>query len=94
VPLIIRRTTSAVFIAAERLLKEDVRILDLAMECQFESQEALAYLPETLKYIWGSWLAKSGYEYVEKPDFELYMEGFNDQNPDNVLQIFIPISKR
>ena len=31
----------------------------------------LANLEETLRYIWGSWLPKSDYDYADKPDFEL-----------------------
>jgi AraC family transcriptional regulator len=58
---------------------------------QFDHQGPLNRLPDTLKYIWGSWLPKSGFETIDKSDFELFMEGFNDADPDNILQVFIPI---
>lgn len=61
---------------------------------RFEHKGSVAFLEETLKYIWGSWLPKSGYEYVDRPDFELYSEGFNDADPENILQIYIPIKEQ
>ncbi len=61
---------------------------------RFDHKGPIASLEDTLKYIWGSWLPKSKFEYVEKPDFELYAEGFNDANPENILQIFIPIKEK
>jgi AraC family transcriptional regulator len=60
----------------------------------FDHKGPIANLEATLKYIWGSWLPKSKYEYVEKPDFELYAEGFCDAEPDNILKIFIPIKAK
>jgi len=50
--------------------------------------------PETLKYIWGSWLPKSNYEYVEKPDFELYSPGIRPEDPDHILFLYIPVSRK
>ncbi len=59
----------------------------------FEHKGELASLENTLKFIWGSWLPKSKYDYVEKPDFELYGPGFCDA-PGNILRIFIPIQDK
>lgn len=59
---------------------------------RFKHKGPVATLERTLKYVWGSWLPKSGYEYVAKPDFELYSDGFNDADPENILYIFIPIA--
>ena len=61
---------------------------------RFDHKGPIASLEDTLKFIWGSWLPKSKFEYVAKPDFELYAAGFNDANPENVLQIFIPIKEK
>ena len=61
---------------------------------RFDHKGPIASLDATLKFIWGSWLPKSKFEYVEKPDFELYAAGFNDANPENILQIFIPIKEK
>lgn len=52
----------------------------------------LADLEQSLKYIWGSWLPKSGYEYVEKPDFELYQPAKLPGDPDKTLYLHIPVS--
>ncbi len=60
----------------------------------FEHKGALASLESTLKFIWGSWLPKSKYDYVEKPDFELYPGGFCDSDPGKILRIFIPIQDK
>jgi len=57
----------------------------------FRHQGPLSYLPETLKYIWGSWLPKSDYEYQETPDFELYAPGTRSDDPDKVLFLYIPV---
>jgi len=48
-------------------------------------------LPETMKYIWGSWLPKSDYEYVEKPDFELYSPSAQPKNAVKTLFLHIPV---
>ncbi len=48
----------------------------------------------TLKYIWGSWLPKSAYRYSETPDLELYPQGFDDADPENILILLIPIESR
>ena len=36
---------------------------------KFIHRGSITQLDKTLKYIWGSWLPKSKYDYVEKPDF-------------------------
>ena len=69
------------------------RTLEAQIYARFDHKGPIAQLNDTLKYIWGSWLPKSAYEYVEKPDFELYSQGFNDSDPGNILQIYIPIRK-
>jgi len=53
----------------------------------------LSSLPETLKYIWGSWLPKSDYSYLESPDFELYSPATEPGDPDKVLSLHIPVRK-
>ena len=60
----------------------------------FRHQGPVSYLPETLKYIWGSWLPKSDYEYLETPDFELYSPGTRPDDPDKVLFLYIPVSAK
>jgi len=64
------------------------------MYARFTHVGPVANLEQTLKYIWGSWLPKSHYDYVEKPDFELYPPGFNNADPSSELYLHIPIKPR
>lgn len=70
------------------------RVIPEQTYARFTHKGSLKNLHDTLKYIWGSWLPKSKYEYVEKPDFELYPQGFNDEDPENKLYLHIPIKKK
>ena len=60
----------------------------------FRHKGSMSFLPETLKYIWGSWLPKSNYEYVEKPDFELYAPGTLPEDSDKILFLHIPVAEK
>ncbi|MCL9779895.1 AraC family transcriptional regulator [Vibrio sp. S4M6] len=60
----------------------------------FTHQANASLLPETLKYIWGSWLPKSRYEYAESPDFELYIPKLVDGDVQRSLSIHIPIKDK
>jgi len=60
----------------------------------FQHKGAISFLPDTLKYIWGSWLPKSNYDYVEKPDFELYAPGSQPADAEKVLFLYIPVVKK
>jgi len=70
------------------------RIIPAHLYAVFRHKGPMSFLPETLKYIWGSWLPKSDYEYVEKPDFELYAPGTQPEDPDKVLFLHIPIVRK
>ena len=67
------------------------RIIPAHLYAAFRHEGPISSLPETLKYIWGSWLPKSDFEYVEKPDFELYAPASQPENPDKTLFLCIPI---
>ncbi len=67
------------------------RELPEQMYARFTHRGPVANLEQTLKHIWGSWLPKSNYDYVEKPDFELYLPGFNNADPNTELFLHIPI---
>ncbi len=60
----------------------------------FQHKGAISFLPDTLKYIWGSWLPKSHYDYVEKPDFELYSPGTQAEGAEKILFLYIPVIKK
>ena len=52
----------------------------------------LPNLHKTLKYIWGSWLPKSKYEYVSSPELEIYPANYVATEKDAELQLYIPVS--
>jgi predicted transcriptional regulator YdeE len=49
---------------------------------------------ETYEYAHNTWLPGSGYLRSATPDFELYDETFDPQDPDSVLYVYIPIEKK
>ncbi len=70
------------------------RELPEQLYAKFIHRGSIANLDKTLKYIWGSWLPKSNYEYVEKPDFELYPPGYNVMDPNSEMALLIPIEQK
>jgi len=70
------------------------RELPEQLYARFTHVGPIANLDKTLKYIWGSWLPKSNYEYEEKPDFELLPATFNDADPRNKIYLHIPIKAK
>jgi AraC family transcriptional regulator len=70
------------------------RELPEQLYAKFTHKGPIANLDHTLKYIWGTWLPKSGYEYVEKPDFELYSPRLTPQGPERILYLHIPVIKK
>ena len=67
------------------------RELPEQLYAKFIHKGSIADLDKTLKYIWGSWLPKSNYDYEEKPDFELYPPNYNVMDPNCQMAIHIPI---
>lgn len=67
------------------------RELPEQLYAKFIHKGSISNLDKTLKYIWGSWLPKSKYEYEEKPDFELYPSGYNVMDPECEMALHIPI---
>ena len=67
------------------------RIIPGHLYAVFRHKGPISSLSETLKYIWGSWLPKSNYDYVEKPDFELYAPGSKLNDSDKVMFLHIPV---
>ena len=94
-------TTTFVYICSAEVANFDdvpdgmiTRELEAQTYARFTHIGPIANLEETLRYIWGSWLPKSDYEYTEKPDFELLPAGFNDADPNNKLYLNIPIKPK
>ncbi len=70
------------------------RELPEQLYAKFVHRGSITNLDQTLKYIWGSWLPKSDYNYVEKPDFELYPSGYNVADPKCEMALHIPIKAK
>ncbi|MEH6836918.1 MULTISPECIES: AraC family transcriptional regulator [Falsihalocynthiibacter] len=70
------------------------RVIPSHLYAVFQHEGPVSSLPETMKYIWGSWLPKSDYEYVEKPDFELYSPDAQPKGADKTLFLHIPVSRK
>lgn len=50
-------------------------------------------LHKTLKYIWGSWLPKSKYEYADSPELEIYPAQYQATEEHAELSLYIPIKE-
>ena len=70
------------------------RVIPAHLYAVFRHDGPVSSLPETMKYIWGSWLPKSDYEYVEQPDFELYSPDTQSEGGDRILFLHIPVSRK
>ena len=70
------------------------RELPEQLYAKFIHKGSIANLDKTLKYIWGSWLPKSKFEYEEKPDFELYPPNYNVMDPSCEMALHIPVRKK
>lgn len=58
----------------------------------FTHRGKLSDLPQTVKFIWGTWLPQSEYEYIEtQPDFELYDDRFDSASETGEIDIYVPI---
>lgn len=45
------------------------------------------------EFIHGTWLPQSEYQRAPGPDFELYDDSFNNEDPESILYIYVPIVK-
>ena len=57
------------------------------------SHDLHAELQPTVRWIWGTWLPESDFEYVAGPDFERYPADFYPE-PGKYLEIAVPVRKR
>ncbi len=59
----------------------------------FTHKGALATLPTTINYIWGTWIPKNieQYQHVNMPDFELYDSRFDPLTESGEFDVYIPI---
>jgi AraC family transcriptional regulator len=52
---------------------------------------SLPRLGETFLYAYRTWVPRSGYELAGGPDFELYDEEFDPNEPDSEFDVYVPI---
>jgi len=60
----------------------------------FTHHGPLPELYKTMKYIWGSWLPKSKYEYAPSPELEIYPANYMATEQDAQLQLYIPVTTK
>lgn len=58
----------------------------------FTHKGSLEKLDFTMKYIFGSWLPKSGEKLRDAPDLEIYDKRFKPNSEDSELDIYIPVA--
>jgi len=68
--------------------------IDQQLYAVFTHKGSLMTLKETFKYIWGTWLPNSNYDYHPTPDFELFPENYDASSPDSSVELYIPIKAR
>lgn len=51
----------------------------------------LPRLGETFTHAYRTWLPQSGYQPTGGPDFELYTEAFDPQDPNSEFDVYIPV---
>ena len=58
---------------------------------KFTHKGAIADLPHTVDYIWGTWLPKGECEFRDAPDFEVYDDRFCAETMQGEIDIYVPI---
>lgn len=69
------------------------RTLPEQLYAVFRHDDEAPSIPQTMKYIWGSWLPKSKYEYSERPDFELFPKA-NEFGSHKPIHLHVPIREK
>ena len=60
----------------------------------FTHDDDVHTIPDTMKYIWASWLPKSKYEYLERPDFELFPKAQRPNGQHRPIYLYVPIREK
>lgn len=75
----------------EGMVARDVPTAEYAV---FEHHGSLENLHNTYNAIYGQWMPHSGYERSQVDDFEVYDERFKFGEPDSIMEIWVPVSKK
>ncbi|MFN2201069.1 MAG: GyrI-like domain-containing protein [Caldilineaceae bacterium] len=57
-------------------------------------ETTLAEIGDTIGYIYGPWMAGSDFQRTHGPDFELYEEDFDGQDPSSKVYVHIPVKEK
>ena len=81
-------------------IAEDASLADNMVRVEVPAQSYAVFsstLPEigaTFDKIYGEWLPNSGYQRAEGPEFELYDEHFDPNDPNSSFRIYVPVTKK
>ena len=53
----------------------------------------LTGIHQAYEYAHGTWMPENGYKRADGPDFELYDEAFDPEDPESILYVYIPVKK-
>lgn len=59
----------------------------------FTHKGPISLFPHTINYVWGTWMLENQNLRAEGPDFELYDERFQFEDPKTEIDIWIPIKE-
>lgn len=74
-------------------LPEDLARVELPEQTYAVFRTTLPEIGQRYQYIYGEWLPQSGYERAPGPEFELYDDTFDPQNPQSLFDLYIPVVK-
>ncbi|MEJ2757388.1 MAG: MerR family transcriptional regulator [Anaerolineales bacterium] len=87
------RYLAAVEVTTAKDLPEGMSSWDVPEQTYVVVPCTIPTIGNAYEFIHGTWLPQSGYKRAPGPDFELYDETFDSNNPDSTLYIYVPIIK-
>lgn len=84
---------AAVRVSSAENVPDDMIVVQIPAQSYAVFSCTLANLGETYQQIYGTWLPQSGYRRASAPEFEVYGEDFNPNDPNSQFSVFIPIVK-
>ena len=70
------------------------RVLPEQHYAVFKHRGPFANVQETFKYIWGTWLPNSDFDYSPTPDLEVFPANYNSTAEDAVVDLYVPICEK
>ena len=72
-------------------LPADMVVHEIPAQTYAVFETTLPNIRETMDDIYAAWLPNSEYERAEGPEFELYGEAFDPNDPSSLFNIYVPI---